>query len=285
MMKRSTFAIGIAAAVLAAPFGASVALADVKIGAVLSATGPASFLGDPEKKTLETYAADINAKGGVNGQPIRLVIYDDGGDPNQARTFAIRLIEEDKVDALLAGSTTATTMPIIALAEENQIPLINFAGAVQAVSPAKKWNFKTPHTDLMACEKIFEDLKKRNLTKVALISGADAFGKSMRDQCTTATGKYGIEVLHEETYQPRDSDMTPQLTNIKSKAGVQAVINPGFGQGPAIVTRNYKQLGISVPLYHGHGIATKQFIELATPAAAEGARLPAAALRVADKLT
>jgi branched-chain amino acid transport system substrate-binding protein len=269
---------------LAAQFGAGFALADVKIGAVLSVTGPASFLGDPEKKTLEMYAADINAKGGVNGQPIKLVIYDDGGDPNQARTFAIRLIEEDKVDALLAGSTTATTMPIITLAEENQIPLINFAGAVQAVFPAKKWNFKTPHTDLMACEKIFEDLKKRNLTKVALISGADAFGKSMRDQCTTVTGKYGIEVLHEETYQPRDSDMTPQLTNIKSKPGVQAVINPGFGQGPAIVTRNYKQLGINVPLYHGHGVATKQFIELATPAAAEGARLPAAALLVAEKL-
>jgi branched-chain amino acid transport system substrate-binding protein len=279
-MKRATFAIGIAAALLTA----NSAFADIKIGAVLSATGPASFLGDPEKKTIEMYVADINAKGGINGQQIKLFLYDDGGDPNQARTFAIRAIEEDKVDALLAGSTTATTMPLIALAEENQIPLINFAGAVQAVSPVKKWNFKTPHTDLMACEKIFEDLKKRNLTKVALISGADAFGKSMRDQCMTVTGKYGVEVLHEETYQPRDSDMTPQLTNIKSKAGVQAVINPGFGQGPAIVTRNYKQLGISVPLYHGHGVATKQFIELATPAAAEGARLPAAALLVADKL-
>jgi branched-chain amino acid transport system substrate-binding protein len=230
------------------------------------------------------YVADINAKGGLNGQQVKLTIYDDGSDPNQARTFAIRLIEQDKVDALLAGSTTATTMPIIALAEENQIPLINFAGAVQAVSPAKKWNFKTPHTDLMACEKIFEDLKKRNLTKVALISGADAFGKSMRDQCMTVTAKYGIEVLHEETYQPRDSDMTPQLTNIKSKGAVQAVINPGFGQGPAIVTRNYRQLGITVPLYHGHGIGTKQFIDLATPAAAEGIRLPAAALLVAEKL-
>ena len=269
---------------LAALVATGGALADVKIGAVLSATGPASFLGDPEKKTLEMYVADINTKGGVNGQPIKLVIYDDGGDPNQARTFAIRLIEEDKVDALLAGSTTATTMPLIGLAEENQIPLINFAGAVQAVFPAKKWNFKTPHTDLMACEKIFEDLKKRNLTKVALISGADAFGKSMRDQCMTITAKYGIEVLHEETYQPRDSDMTAQLTNIKSKAGLQAVINPGFGQGPAIVTRNYRQLGMTVPLYHGHGVATKQFIELATPAAAEGVRLPAAALLVAEKL-
>src|SRR5215208_4054456 len=268
---------------LATIMAAGDVLADVKIGAVLSVTGPASFLGDPEKKTLEMYAADINAKGGINGQPIKLVIYDDGSDPNQARTFAIRLIEEDKVDALLAGSTTATTMPIITLAEENQVPLINFAGAVQAVSPAKKWNFKTPHTDLMACEKIFEDLKKRNLTKVALISGTDAFGKSMRDQCMTVTGKFGIEVLHEETYGPRDSDMTPQLTNIKGKAGVQAVINPGFGQGPAVVTRNYRQLGITLPFYQSHGVGSKQFIELAGPAA-EGVRLPAAALLVADKL-
>jgi branched-chain amino acid transport system substrate-binding protein len=280
-VSRLLTALGLGVAAL---MGASEGHAQVKIGAVLSVTGPASFLGDPEKKTLEMYVAEINAKGGINGQQIKLFVYDDGSDPNQARTFAIRLIEQDRVDALLAGSTTATTMPIIALAEENQIPLINFAGAVQAVYPVKRWNFKTPHTDLMACEKIFEDLKKRNLTKVALISGADAFGKSMRDQCMTVTQKYGIDVLHEESYQPRDSDMTPQLTNIKGKAGVQAVINPGFGQGPAIVTRNYRQLGIQVPLYHGHGIGTKQFIELATPAAAEGIRLPAAALLVADKL-
>jgi branched-chain amino acid transport system substrate-binding protein len=260
------------------------AQAQIKIGAVLSVTGGASFLGDPEKKTLEIYVADINAKGGIAGKKIELVIYDDASDPNQARTFATRLIEQDKVDALLAGSTTASTMAIIPLAEEAQTPLINFAGAVQAVSPVKKWNFKTPHTDLMACEKIFEDMKKRGTTKIAMIAGADAFGKSMRDQCMTVTGKYGIEVLHEETYQPRDNDMTPQLTNIKGKAGVQAVLNPGFGQGPAIVTRNYKQLGIAVPLYQSHGVGSKQFIDLATPDAAEGVRLPAAALLVADKL-
>lgn len=271
-----------AAMVLTMPL--ALAQAPIKIGAVLSVTGPASFLGDPEKKTLEMYIADINAKGGVAGRKLEAVIYDDVGDPNQARTFVTRLIEQDKVDALLAGSTTATALAMIPLAEEAGIPLINFAGAVQAVHPVKKWNFKTPHTDLMACEKIFEDMKKRNLTKIAVIAGADAFGKSMRDQCMTVNKKYGIEVLHEETYQPRDNDMTAQLTNIKGKAGVQAVLNTGFGQGPAIVTRNYKQLAIPHPLYQSHGVGSKQFIELATPAAAEGVRLPAAALLVADKL-
>ena len=262
---------------------ASAAHADIKIGAILSVTGPASFLGDPEKKTIEMYVADINAKGGINGQQIKLFVYDDGGDPNQARTFGTRALEQDGVDALLAGSTTATTMALIPLAEDAQVPLINFAGAVQAVTPVKKWNFKTPHTDLMACEKIFEDLKKRGLTKVGMISGKDAFGASMRQQCMTVTGKYGIEVLADESYGPGDTDMTPQLTKIKGTAGIQAVVNPGFGQGPAIVTRNYKQLDIKVPLYESHGVGSKQYISLAGPAA-EGVRLPAAALLVAEKL-
>src|SRR6476659_7370385 len=124
-------------------FVGGIAHAEIRIGSVLSVTGPASFLGDPEKKTLEMYVADINAKGGINGQQIKLFVYDDGGDPNQARTFGTRAIEQDGVDALLAGSTTATTMAIIPLAEDAQVPLINFAGAVQAVSPVKKWNFKT----------------------------------------------------------------------------------------------------------------------------------------------
>jgi branched-chain amino acid transport system substrate-binding protein len=273
------------AAVIALGLASAVgqAFAQVKIGAVLSVTGPASFLGDPEKKTLEMYVDEINAKGGINGQRLQLVVYDDGADANSARTFATRLVEEDKVAAMVGGTTTGATLAMIPVFEEAQIPFISLGGAIQIIEPVRKWVFKTPHTDKMACEKIFGDLKQRNLTTVALISGTDAFGKSMRDQCVAVAPKAGITIAHEESYGPRDSDMTPQLTNIKGKAGVQAVINPGFGQGPAIVTRNYRQLGIMLPFYQSHGVASKQFIELAGPAA-DGVRLPAAALLVADKL-
>lgn len=259
------------------------ASAQIKVGAVLSVTGPASFLGDPEKKTLEIYVDDINAKGGVNGQKLQLIIYDDGGDANNARTFATRLIEEDKIDAMVGGTTTGSTLAMIPVFEDAKTPFISLAGAIQIVEPVRSWVFKTPHTDKMACQKIFSDLKQRHLTTIALISGADAFGKSMRDQCVAVAPESGITIAAEESYGPRDSDMTPQLTNIRNKAGVQAVVNPGFGQGPAIVTRNYRQLGISVPLYESHGVASKQYIDLAGPAA-DGVRLPAAALLVADKL-
>ncbi len=255
---------------------------DIKVGAVLSVTGPASFLGEPEEKTLKMYVDELNAKGGIKGRKIQLVTYDDGGDANKARTFATRLVEEDKVVAMVGGTTTGTTMAMVPVFEDAQIPFISLAGAVVIVEPVKRWVFKTPHTDRMACEKIFDDMKKRGLTKIGMISGTDGFGKSMRDECVKVNARFGIEILSEETYGPRDTDMTPQLTNIRAK-NPQAVINPGFGQGPAIVTRNFRQLGMNVPLYQSHGVASKQFIELAGDAA-NGVRLPAAALLVADKL-
>ena len=257
--------------------------AEVKIGAVLSITGPASFLGEPEKKTLEMYVKDLNAAGGVNGQQIATVIYDDGGDASKARTFATRLVEEDKVDAVLGGSATGPSLAMAPVFEEAGIPFIALAGAAAIVVQVRKWVFKTPHTEPMSCGKIFEDLKKRNLTKIAMISGTDGWGKAMRAECIKMAPDFGLTVVKDEIYGATDTDMTPQLINIKNTPGVQAVINCGFGQGPAIVTRNFRQLAISAPLYESHGVSSKSYIKLAGDAS-EGVRLPAAATLVAEKL-
>jgi branched-chain amino acid transport system substrate-binding protein len=262
---------------------ASAAQAEIRIGSVLSITGPASFLGDPEKKTLEMYVADINAKGGINGQQIKLFIYDDGGDASKARTFATRLVEEDRVDAILGGTITGTSLAMIPVFDEAGIPFIALAGAAEIVKPVHKWVFKTPHTETMSCGKIFEDIKKRGFERIAMISGTDGWGKAMRAECIAMAPQFGIAVIKDEIYGVADSDMTPQLTSIKNTAGVQAVINCGIGQGPAIVTRNHRQLGITAPLYESHGVSSKSYIKLAGQAS-EGVRLPAAATLVAEKL-
>jgi branched-chain amino acid transport system substrate-binding protein len=254
----------------------------IRIGAFLSVTGPAAFLGDPEQKTLQMVVERINAEGGVLGRKLELLAYDDGGDAEKARTFAKRLLEQDKVDAIVGGSTTGTTMAVVALAEAAQTPFVSLAGAVVIVEPVKKWVFKTPHTDRMACEKIFVDMQARKLTKVALISGSGGFDKSMRGECLKVAPKHAIEVVSDETYGAADTDMTPQLTKIRG-SGAQAVLNAGFGQGPAIVTRNYRQVGITLPLYQSHGVASKEYVKLSGPAA-EGVRLPAAALLVPELL-
>jgi branched-chain amino acid transport system substrate-binding protein len=285
MSKLASRLLGLGVSALAVAGLATTTLAadPIKVGSVLSATGPAAFLGDPEKRTLELYVKRINDAGGVLGRPLELVLYDDGGDANKARTFATRLIEDDEVVAMVGGTTTGTTMAMIPVFEDASVPFISLAGAIEIVQPVRAFVFKTPHTDRMACEKIFADIKARGFTKIGLISGTDGFGKSMRAQCLDVVGNFGIEVVADESYGPTDSDMTPQLTKIKNTAGVEAVVNPGFGQGPAIVTRNYAQLGVGLPLYQSHGVASKSFIELAGPAA-EGVRLPSPALAVAEKL-
>lgn len=278
---RLLFAVGALGLSLNAPV---LAQGVVKVGSVLSVTGPASFLGEPEDKTLRMYVDRINAAGGVAGKKIELVVYDDGGDANKARTFATRLIEDDKVVAIVGGSTTGTSMAMIPVFEEAEVPFISLAGGIEVVEPVRKYVFKTPHTDKMACEKIFESFKASKFTKIALISGTDGFGASMRAQCIKVAPAYGVTIVADETYGPRDSDMTAQLTKIKGVSAVQAIVNPGFGQGPAIVTRNYAQLGMTAtPLYQSHGVASKSFIELAG-AAAEGVRLPSPALLVGEKL-
>lgn len=263
---------------------ATSASAQVHIGATISETGPAAFLGDPEAKTLKMLVEQLNAAGGVNGEEVELTLYDDGGDPNKARTFATRLVEDDEVVAIIGGTTTGTTMSIVSIAEDAEVPFISLAGSIEIIDPVKEWVFKTPHTDRMACQKIFEDMQAQGITKIGMISGTDGFGASMRNQCLDVADDHGIEVLADESYGPTDADMTPQLTNIKNTAGVEAVLNPGFGQGPSIVTRNYQQLAVGLPLYQSHGVASKGFIDLSGESAAEGVRLPGTALLVGDLL-
>ena len=260
------------------------ALAEIRLGASISATGPAAFLGDPEAKTLEILVEQLNAAGGIGGEHIALVLYDDAGDPNKARTFATRLVEDDEVVAIIGGTTTGTSMSILAVAEDAEIPFISLAGAIDIIDPVKRHTFKTPHTDRMACQKIFEHMQNQGFTGIGLISGTDGFGASMQAQCKDVAGDFGITIVADETYDPKDADMTAQLTKIRNAAGVQAVLNPGFGQGPSIVTRNYRQLDIGLPLYQSHGVASDGFIELAGTDAAEGVRLPGTALLVADLL-
>ena len=283
MNKRTTLKTLFAGTVLALGSFAAIANEPIKIGSILSVTGPAAFLGDPELKTLQLYVEDINKKGGVLGRQLQLVHYDDGSDANKANGFAKRLIDDDKVDLIVGGTTTGSTMSTVPLVERAGVPFISLAGAVVIVEPVKKFVFKTPHTDRMAAEKVFEDMKKRGITKVALLSETSGFGASGKKETEAVAGKYGITLVANETYGPKDTDMSPQLTKIKTAPGVQAVFVFGLGQGPAIVTKNYKQLGITLPLYQSHGVASDEFLKLAGPAA-EGVRLPSPAQLIPEKL-
>lgn len=106
--------------------GAAGAQEPIRIGSFLAVTGPAAFLGDPEKKTLELYVEKINAEGGVLGRPLELVLYDSGMEAKDAVTFTKRLIDQDQVDAIVGGTTTGETMAVVKLVEEAEVPFISW---------------------------------------------------------------------------------------------------------------------------------------------------------------
>jgi branched-chain amino acid transport system substrate-binding protein len=284
MNKREWLKTMLASAALLAGGAQAQSGGDIKIGAVLSVTGPAAFLGEPELKTLQLYVERLNAGGGVLGRKLALVHYDDGSDAGKANGFTKRLLESDKVELVIGGTTTGATMAMAPLVEKAQVPFISLAGGVVVVEPVKKWVFKTPHTDRMAAEKVFADMKTPKIAKVGLLSETSGFGQSGRKETLAVAAKYGIEIVADETYGPKDADVTAQLTKIKAMPGVQAIFVFGLGQGPAVVAKNIAQLGIKLPHYQSHGVASDEFLKLTGPAAAEGIRLPSPSLLVADAL-
>lgn len=268
---------------LGALSGTASAADTIRIGTFLSVTGPAAFLGDPELKTLQLYVAELNKNGGLLGKKVELIHYDDGGNPAQARTFVTRLLRQDHVDIIVGGSTTGTTMAVVPVIQQAHIPLISMAGAETVTTPVKKWVFKTPQSDRQAARRILKDMKQHGITRIGLISGTGGFGASGRKVTLQEAPHFGVQVIADETYNPKDTDVTAQLTRIRNTKGVQAVLNFDFGQGPAIVTKNYRQLGIELPFYESHGVASDSFLKLAGDAA-NGLRLPASALLVADTI-
>ncbi|AHV92053.1 periplasmic binding domain protein [Bordetella holmesii ATCC 51541] len=207
LTRRLPAALVCAAAVLAGAVHAEPA--PIKVGAVVSATGPASFLGDPEQKTLQLYVDKLNAEGGVLGRKLALTPYDDASDANKANAFVRRLIMQDGVDVIVGGSTTGSTMAMVPQVQSAKIPFVSLAAASVIVEPVKPWVFKMPHSDRMAAVKVIEDMKKNGVTRMALLSDTGGFGKSGRAETLKLAQSLGVEVVDDQQYGERDTDMTP----------------------------------------------------------------------------
>jgi branched-chain amino acid transport system substrate-binding protein len=268
------FSVLMAGVVFAAP--------PLKIGALFSVSGPASFLGEPERNTAEMMVADINKAGGIKGHKLELIVYDTQGDATKAVQAVNKLIKDDKVVAIIGPSTTGDSMAVIPVVEKAEIPMISCAAGIKITDPVKKWIFKTAQNDVLAVMKIYKYLQKQKISKIAILTVSDGFGSSGREQLKLQSKEFGMQIISDETYGPKDDDMTIQLTKIRDSEA-QAIICWGTNPGPAKVARNVKQLGIKLPLFMSHGVSSKKFIELAGEGA-EGIILPSGKVIVADQL-
>ncbi len=278
------FASKILMAVMALSLFAGPAMAEtIKVGAILAVTGPASFLGGPEARTLEMLVEELNAKGGVNGNKIELIIKDSAASPEKAISFAKQLIEEDKVLAIIGPSTSGETMKIKNICEQAKTPLLSCGAAAVIVDPVASYVFKTPQKDSFAVKKIFMEMNKLGIKKIAVLAGNTGFGKAGKGQLVKIAPEFGIEIVEIEVYDKKSNDLSAVVAKIKANKEVQAVINWSIVPAQAIVPKNMRQAGWDVPLFQSHGFGNIKYVE-AAGAAAEGIIFPAGRLLIADSL-
>ena len=260
-----------------------------KVGAVFSVTGRASFLGDPEKKTVLMLQEEINKKGGINGHPLDLIVYDDEGDATKCALAVRKLISRDEVCAIIGPSLSGLSLAVVPEAEKHKIPLVSCAASYKIVTKDPEtgeqwpWVFKTPQSDSMAVEAIYTHMKKQGISKIAIMSVTSGFGASGRSELLRLADQFGMTIVTDEKYGPKDTDMTAQLTKIKGLAP-QAIVNWSIGPTQVVVVRNWKELGMTnVTFYQSHGFGSRKNIELAA-GAAEGVFCPLGACNIAEVL-
>ncbi len=272
-----------AACIVALSVTTALAGGAIRIGAILAVTGPASFLGAPEAKTLQMMVDDLNAKGGINGSKVELVIKDSGASPEKAISFAKQLIEEEKVFAIIGPSTSGETMKIKDIAEQGQTILLSCAAAESIVNPLAKYVFKTPQKDSDAVIRIFQQMKKMGITKIGVLSSNTGFGGAGKAQLEKLAPEHGIQIAVNEVYDKAATDLTAEVTKVKA-ANVQAIVNWSIEPAQAIVIKNARQIGLTIPIFQSHGFGNINYVKAAGPAA-EGVIFPAGRLLVADVLS
>ncbi|HEX9051723.1 MAG TPA: ABC transporter substrate-binding protein [Anaeromyxobacter sp.] len=282
-MKRTpTPALAAALALAALSPAASAEEPPIKIGALLSVTGPAAFLGAPEARTLEMLAADLNARGGIRGRKVQLVVKDTAGSPEKAISFAKQLVEEEQVFAIIGPATSGETMAVKGIAGEGKTLLLSCAAAEAIVNPVAPWVFKTAQKDSHALQKILQQMKKGGITRIGVLSSNTGFGQAGREAIARMAPEFGIQVAADEVYDKAATDLTAEVTKVKA-AKPQALLNWSIEPAQSIVIKNARQIGMTIPIFQSHGFANIQYVK-AAGAAAEGVVFPASRIVVAEAL-
>ncbi|MGE5850077.1 MAG: ABC transporter substrate-binding protein [Candidatus Methylomirabilota bacterium] len=258
----------------------------IKIGAFFALSGPAAHIGTPTKLVAQMVVDKINKEGGINGRPIELVLGDTESDPAKAAVIAKKFIFSDKVAAIIGPTSTAEGMSVKKIVEEAGVPTFMTVGGDPVIMGGNfgsyTFVFKSPQRSSTAVRRLYGYLKVKGLTRVALFTASDSFGKDGLGWLERLAPEFGISFTAKESFGPSDTDMTAQLTKIKN-SGPQAIVSWTIGPAGSIVAQNKLQHGITIPLFQCHGLPDPKYIELAGRAS-EGDRMPATKLMVADSL-
>lgn len=257
----------------------SLAHADINVGVVVSATGPAASLGIPEKNTIELLPKTIG------GEKVNYIILDDASDTTTAVKNARKLLIEDKVDVIVGSTISPASLAMIDVVAEAQAPMISMAASSRIVEPVddkRRWVFKTPQNDQQMASAIVQHMAANNVKKVSYIGFANAYGEGWLEQFKRQAQSQGIELVATESFNPTDTSVTGQVLKAIA-AKPDAVFIAGSGTPAALPQKTLRQRGYSGPIYQTHGVANNDFLRICGKDC-EGTLLPVGPVQMARSL-
>ncbi|MEW5781843.1 MAG: ABC transporter substrate-binding protein [Pseudomonadota bacterium] len=272
-MKLKTLCVALLASL------AGTAMADVNVGVVVSATGPAASLGIPEKNTVAMLPTTIG------GEKVNYIVLDDASDTTTAVKNTRKLITEDKVDVIVGSTITPNSLAMIDVVAEAETPMISMAASARIVdtaNPKVKWVFKTPQNDIQMSTAIVEHMTSHGIKNVAFIGFADAYGEGWFNEFAKIAEARKLKIVANERYNRNDTSVTGQVLKIIA-AKPDAVLIAGSGTPAALPQKTLKEKGYKGAYYQTHGVANKDFLRVCGKDC-EGTLLPAGPVLVAAQL-
>ncbi len=266
-------------AAISLAFAATAAQADINVGVVVSATGPAASLGIPEKNTLALMPTTIA------GEKINYIVLDDASDTTTAVKNMRKLVSEDKVDVVIGSTISPNSLAMIDVAAESQTPMISMAASSRIVEPVdekRRWVFKTPQNDAQMSTAIVEHMTNHGVKTVGFIGFADAYGEGWYEQFKTVAEARGLKIVANERFNRTDTSVTGQVLKLMA-ARPDAMFIAGSGTPAALPQKALVERGWKGKVYQTHGVANNDFLRVCGKDC-EGTFLPAGPVLVAEQL-
>jgi branched-chain amino acid transport system substrate-binding protein len=263
----AAFAVG-----LAAPHAQ--AADPIKVGVILPFSGANALSGNEVLSGIMLAIDEANAAGGINGRPIEVIKADDGGVPTTGVSAVQKLIERDKVVAILGSQTSGVTLPAGEVARKAHVPMIA-AGATatdltESNKPGDPWLFRhIPGSAQQGPESADDAVRRLNCKKIGILYENTAYGRSLAETFGKAAKASGAQVVADEHYEQGDQDFYTVLTRMR-EAEAGCVYLAGLIAEGAAILRQASEVQFKAQFIGSGGMVTDSVIELAGPAASEG---------------
>jgi branched-chain amino acid transport system substrate-binding protein len=240
----------------------------VRIGVVQPLTGPVAYDGNIYVNTVKMIVEDLNAKGGVLGRPIELVVEDGACNPAQSVNAAEKLVVRDKVVTLLGAFCSTSTAAMMEVAKKYKIPHITgISTAAQLTEQGNPYFFRAVATTPMLGEAFGGELPAAVKGKrFAFLVINDDWGRSMVNSYPKPIERAGGQIVATEYFQPSELQFLSHITNLKS-ANPDAIILAANTQHAVALSKQIRELGITAPLIGEGAWTSDSYLKLAGPAA------------------